>query len=149
MSDPHLTPKTASNPAPILTPDEHLITSFQGSRATYIREHIILAALGSLLMAGVLMFTGNEHAWTGVVGAVTAIAARGFYVANEQLGFVWYLTNKRLTGPGERVILLSDITKVRHIFSAVQVIAKNGDKYLIKYQGDIEGTKAAIEEARP
>lgn len=144
MSDPDLAPKTTHNPAPVLALNEHLIASFQGNRATYIREHIILAALGSLLMAGGLMAAGNEHAWTGVVGAVMAIGARGFYVADEQLGFVWYLTNKRLTGPGERVILLSDVAKVRHIFSAVQVVTESGDKHLIKYQGDIEGTKASI-----
>ncbi|MCP5037261.1 MAG: hypothetical protein GY945_06635 [Rhodobacteraceae bacterium] len=129
---------------PNLVVGENLITSFQGNRATYIREHILLAALGSLLMAGGLMVMGNPHAWTGVVGAVLAIGARGIYVANEQLGFVWHLTNRRLIGPGDRNIMLSQIAKVRHIFSAIQVVTESGDKHLIKYQGDVEAVKAAI-----
>ncbi len=144
MSDPHLAPKRIQNPAPTLSANERLITQFQGNKATYIREHILLAALGSVIMVSVLMAIGNPHAWTGVVGAVLAIAARGFYVADEQLGFIWYLTDHRLVGPAEREIPVAQIANVRHIFSAVQVITKRGDKYLIKYQADVEGATAAI-----
>lgn len=144
MSDPDLGPKLTPNSAPTLGASEAMITQFQGDRPTYIREHFILAGLGSVLMFGVLTMMGNPHAWTGIVGAVMAIAARGVYVADEQLGFIWYLTNQRLVGPGPRVILLKDIAKVRHIFSAVQVVTHSGDKHLIKYQGDIEGVKTAI-----
>ena len=42
---------------------------------------------------------GNEHAWTGVVGAVLAIGVRGVYVASEQVGMTWILTNRRVISP--------------------------------------------------
>ncbi len=133
---------------PTLAKGERLISSFQGSRTTYIQEHVILAALGSLLMAGGLVMIENPYPWTGVIGAVLAIAARGFYVANEQLGFVFHLTNKRLILPDGRDIQLSRIANIRHIFSAVQVITDSGDKFLIKYQSDTKSTAADIDAAR-
>ena len=99
-------------------------------------------------MSGVLIYMGNPHAWTGVVGSVAAIAIRGLYVAKEQLGFTWYLTNRRLIGPGERTILLENVDKVNTIFSAAQVVTRTGDKYMLKYQADTKATKAAIDRAR-
>lgn len=126
-------------------PDSTQITQFRGNLTTYIKEHVLLAALGSVAASGVLIAMGNPHAWTGVVGAVAAIGARGIYVASEQLGFVWVLTDRKLILPDHREVLLSDIDKIRTIFSAVQVITRNGDKYLIKYQSDPAATKAAIE----
>lgn len=144
MSDPDLGPKLSATRPPELAPGENMLAELRGDRATYVREHIILAGLGAVIGYGILHYIGNPHAWTGIIGAVLAIAARGFYVADEQLGFVWYVTNRRLVGPGGRVILLSDIAKVRHIFSAVQVVTQKGDKYLIKYQGDIEAAKRVI-----
>ncbi|WP_421701692.1 hypothetical protein [Aliiroseovarius sp.] len=132
---------------PNLEPGETLLASFSGNRTTYIKEHVMLAALGSVLMSGVLVYMGNPHAWTGVVGAVGAIAVRGFYVAKEQLGFTWHLTDRRLIGPGERSISLTNVDKVNTIFSAAQVVTRTGDKYLLKYQEDTARTKAEIERA--
>jgi hypothetical protein len=123
------------------------LARFQGSRATYIREHLILAALGSVVASGVLMWMGNPHPWTGVVGAVLAIAARGIYVADEQLGFVWTLTKTTLSRPDGFDIPVRDIDRVRVIFSAAQVITRSGDKHLIKYQADPAETKSVIEAA--
>jgi len=134
--------------SPTLDPNEHLITSFSGNMTTYVKEHILLAALGSLLMSGVLMYVGNPYPWTGIVGAVLAILVRGLYVAKEQLGFTWYLTNRRLIGPGERAILLDNISKVNTIFSAAQVVTGTGDKYMLKYQADAKVTQAEIDKAR-
>ncbi|MCI2399586.1 hypothetical protein [Aliiroseovarius subalbicans] len=133
---------------PDLDPGETLITSFPGNMTTYVKEHVLLAALGSLLMSGTLMYMGNPHAWTGIVGAVLAIAVRGFYVAREQLGFTWHLTDRRLIGPGERTILLENIAEVRTIFSAAQVVTRSGDKYLLKYQADTKDTQSIIDRAR-
>ena len=132
---------------PNLEPGEKLIASFSGNRTTYIKEHVMLAALGSVLMSGVLMYMGNPHAWTGIVGAVGAIAVRGFYVAKEQLGFTWHLTNRRLIGPTGSAISLTNVDKVNTIFSAAQVVTRTGDKYLLKYQEDTARTKAEIERA--
>ena len=131
-----------------LAEGERIVARFQGNRATYIREHVMLAALGAVIMSGVLMAIGNPFPWTGIVGSVIAIAARGFYVADEQLGMVWTLTNRRLIGPSGSGIPLSRIKAVKTIFSAAQVVTDTGDKYLIKYQADTNAVKQAITAAQ-
>ncbi len=148
MSDAHLEPRLADQTGPKLEPGERLIESFSGNLTTYVKEHILLAALGSVLMSGILIYMGNPHAWTGIVGSVAAIAVRGLYVAREQLGFTWYLTNRRLIGPGNRTILLANIDKVNVIFSAAQVVTSTGEKHMLKYQADTKATQAAIDHAR-
>ena len=148
MSEMQLEPRLEDQTGPDLEPGERLIESFSGNLNTYVKEHVLLAALGAVIMSGVLMYMGNPHAWTGIVGSVAAIAVRGFYVAREQLGFTWYLTNRRLIGPGERSILLGNIAKVNTIFSAAQVVTTTGDKYMMKYQADTKATQAAIDRAR-
>ena len=125
---------------------EQVLARFQGNRGTYIREHVMLAALGAVLMSGVLIAIGNPYPWTGVVGSVIAIALRGVYVAGEQLGHVWTLTDRRLIGPTERAIPLARIKAVNTIFSAAQVVTDSGDKYLIKYQSDPAWVKRTITE---
>ena len=113
-----------------------IITSFPPARSTYIREHILLAALGALLLSGVLFYIDNPHPWTGVVGSVLAIGARGAYAMSEQLGMVWKLTETKLIGPDAREIPLADVKDARTMLSALQVVTQTGDKYLIKYQPD-------------
>jgi nitrogen fixation protein FixH len=125
-----------STPVPALADGESLVASFTGNRATYVKEHVMLAAIGSVIAVAVLMAMGNPHAWTGVVGAVLAIGIRGVYVASEQIGMTWQLTEGRLITPSGMGIPRSDIAKVRTIFSAAQVITRKGDKYMIKYQAD-------------
>ena len=132
---------------PPLAPGETVIARFQGARATYIREHVMLAAIGAVGATAVLMALGNPHAWTGPVGAVLAIAARGFYVASEQLGFIWTLTDRRLITPDGRDIPLGRIAAVNRILSAVQVVTDTGDKFLIKYQPSTTDTAATIRRA--
>ncbi|MDE9449571.1 hypothetical protein J3R80_03700 [Aliiroseovarius sp. Z3] len=141
-------PRLENQSGPDLAPGERLVESFSGNMTTYVKEHVLLAALGSVLMSGILIYMGNPHAWTGIVGAVAAIAVRGVYVAREQLGFTWYLTNRRLIGPGNRTILLDNIDKVNVIFTAAQVVTIAGDKYMLKYQADAKATQAAIDRAR-
>ncbi len=126
---------------------DETIATFTGNRTTYIKEHVMLAAIGSVAAVGVLMAMGNEHAWTGVVGAVAAIAVRGIYVASEQIGQNWVLTPTTLISPAGVRIPRSEIAKVRTIFSAAQVITRSGDKYMIKYQSDPAATAATIEGA--
>ncbi len=126
---------------------EKVLASFPADRATYIREHVILAALGAVVMSAVLMAIDNPYPWTGVVGSVIAIGIRGFYAASEQLSFVWTLTNQRLVGPAERDIPLHEIKVVNTLFSAAQVVTHRGDKYLLKYQADTAKTKADIGKA--
>lgn len=136
-----LTPTTA------LEPGEQVLASFQADRATYIRDHAWMAALG---MAGgmlVLWAIGSPHVWTGAVGGLAAIVLRGWYVASDELGVRWDLTNKRLLGPQTRAITLGNIARVRTLGSAVQVISRSGDKYLLKYQPDAQAVRAQLEAA--
>ncbi|GGD37627.1 hypothetical protein [Sinisalibacter lacisalsi] len=132
------------DPIPALADGEALVASFTGSRETYIKEHVMLAAIGSVGAVLVLMAMGNAHAWTGVVGAVFAIAIRGFYVASEQIGMTWQLTDRRLITPAGIGIPRSEIDKVRTIFSAAQVVTRKGEKYMIKYQADPGQVAATI-----
>ena len=125
-----------------------IIATFPPSRSTYIREHIMLAAIGSLLLSGILFYVGNPHPWTGVVGSVLAIGARGAYAMSEQLGMVWKLSATKLIGPDDRVIPLGDVADAKTLFSALQVITQSGDKYLIKYQADPAAGAAKIIAAR-
>lgn len=120
------------------------VATFSGHRTTYIKEHVMLAAIGSVAAVAVLMATGNDHAWTGIVGAVAAIGVRGVYVASEQIGQVWTLTRTELISPTGHRIARAEIDKVRTIFSAAQVITRSGDKYMIKYQSDPAATAATI-----
>jgi len=120
----------------------------RADRRTYNREHMVLFVLGAVLMYGVLVFVGNPFPWTGIVGAAFAIFIRWFYVASEAMDVVWILTDTRLTGPAERSIPLASIKTVRSLFSAVQVITHTGDKYMLKYLADPQGTVNAILSAR-
>lgn len=141
--DTLVSPKPLSGPPP-LADGETLIASFSGNRTTYIKEHLMLAAIGAVLGVAILMAMGNPHAWTGAVGAVLAIAVRGVYVASEQIGFTWHLTDRRLISPAGVTIPRSEIETARVIISATQVITRAGDKYMLKYQADPAATAATI-----
>ncbi|HBZ44861.1 MAG TPA: hypothetical protein DEO85_12560 [Maritimibacter sp.] len=114
---------------------------------TYIKEHVMLAAIGAVGASALLMALGNDYPWTGAVGAVLAIAVRGVYVASEQVGMTWTLTDRRVISPAEVPIPLSEIEKVRTIISAAQIVTRSGDKYMLKYQADPSETARTIEEA--
>ncbi len=137
-----------TTPPPALADGETLIARFTGSRTTYIKEHVMLAAIGAVGATGILMLMDNPHAWTGAVGALLAIAVRGVYVASEQIGMTWQLTDKRLITPTGMSVRREDIEKVRTIFSAAQVVTRKGDKYMIKYQADPAATAKTIETGR-
>lgn len=124
------------------------IATFPPSRQTYVKEHVMLAALGAVLLTGLLLALGNPDPWVGVVGSVLAIALRGSYAMKEQLGMVWSLTETALVAPDGRKVPLADIETARHIFSALQVITRTGEKHLIKYQRDPASRAALIEQTR-
>jgi len=136
-----------------LTPSTELQTgetvqqSFQADRSAYIRDHAWMAAVAMAAGMVVLWAIGNPHIWTGAVGGLAAIAIRGWYVASDELGVRWDLTNKRLLGPQTRSIELNQIKDVRTLASAVQVVTKSGDKHLLKYQADRDATKATLRAA--
>jgi len=120
----------------------------KADRRTYIRDHVVMAAIGALLMTAVLMALGDPNLWVGPVGACVAIAVRGVYVASEELAVEWQISDGALRAPG-RHLALKDIAEVRTILSAVQVVAQDGNKYLIKYQADPKGQAAAIRALLP
>ena len=117
------------------------------NRDTYVREHVILAILGAVLMTSYLALTESSSLWVGVVGAFAAIGIRGFYLYKEQLENVWVLAEQSLTLPNGTTIPLGEIKAVRGIFSAVQVVTTDGDKHLIRYQSDRAGVIKTISAA--
>lgn len=140
-------PSHALTPTTALAPGEEVLASFRADRATYIRDHAWMAALGMAGGMAVLWIIGSPHVWTGAVGGLAAIALRGWYVASDELGTRWDLTNERLLGPQTRAISLANIAQVRSLGSAVQVISRTGEKYLLKYQPDAPAVRAQLEAA--
>lgn len=122
-------------------------TVFRPSRQAYFRAYTVMAAIAMALGMGVLWALGNPHAWTGAIGGLAAIALRGWYLASDELAVEWVLSNTRLEGPGWRQMDLDQITTVRTLGGAVQVITAGGDKHLIKYLDDAEAARAQIEGA--
>ncbi|WP_166418454.1 hypothetical protein [Cochlodiniinecator piscidefendens] len=133
---------------PNLNEDEMLTKTFVASKATYIKEHVMLAAIGSVIATAVLMFMGDPNPWVGIVAAIMAIGIRGFYLASEQLNLHWHLTDRRLILPDGSALALRDIAKTRTILSAAQVVATTGDKYMMKYMADPAAICADIDHQR-
>ena len=123
------------------------LARFKGDKTTFIRVQVIMALVGALLISGGLALAGNPDWWVGIVGAFAGIAMRGYYIADEQLGFEWVLTNTQLNAPSERGIALDEITHMRSLLGSVQVITTAGEKFLIKYQAAPEQVIAEINRA--
>jgi len=137
----------AMTPTTALQEGETVVASFRPDRATYWRDHAWLAAAAMAIGMAVLWAMGNPHLWTGAVGGLAAVAVRAGYVASDELGARWDLTDRRLLGPQTRAVRLGEIATLRRLGSAVQVVTRAGDKHLIKYQADGAATRARIERA--
>lgn len=122
--------------------------TFAPDRATYVQSHVTLAAIAMAGAMLLLWLTGTPHVWTGAVGGLAAVGARGWYLMDEELGHTWELTAEGLRGPDLRYVALDDIAKIRRIGSAVQIVTRSGDKHLIKFQAEPAATTARIEAAR-
>lgn len=122
--------------------------TFTPDRQTYFRTHLNMAVVAMALGTGVLWMMGNPHYWTGLIGGAFAVALRGWYLKDEELGHEWRMENGVLSGPAERRVYLSDLVTVKSIGSAVQVITTAGDKHLIKFQADPAATINQINAAR-
>ncbi len=123
------------------------IARYRGDKAVFIRLQVILAVVGAVLLTGGLYLAGNPDWWAGIVGSFAGIAMRGYYIADEQLGFEWVLTTTHLNTPFERALGLDEIATVRSLLGSVQVVTKEGDKFLIKYQAAPEQVIAEINSA--
>ena len=125
------------------------MAQFSPDRGTYLRYHAVMAAIAmAAAMGGIALFGEPSHAWTGAIGALAAIAFRGWFLLSEVMDEHWHLTETTLKGPGARAVPLTQINKLRTLAGAVQVITSTGDKHLIKYQADPAAVIARIEEAR-
>lgn len=133
---------------PPLPEGETLLALFRADRGQYWRDHAMLAALAMALGMGVLWAMGNPHVWTGAVGGLAAIGLRGAFLASEELGHEWRLTDARLLGPMGRDILLGNIAETRILGTSVQVITRLGDKHQIKFLADRETVRRQIDAAR-
>ena len=124
------------------------MTEFRPDKTTYIRAHAVMTAIAMAAGMLILWVLGNPHIWTGAVGGFAAVALRGWYLFDEVMEEVWTLSGSSLKGPYQRYARLEDIVKLRTIAGAVQVITKEGNKHLIKYQPDPQAVIDTINAAR-
>jgi hypothetical protein len=122
--------------------------TFSPDKKTYLRTHLNMGVVAMALGTGVLWMMGNPHYWTGLIGGAFAVALRGWYLQDEELGHSWTMDKGILSGPAERRVHLSDLAQVKSIGSAVQLITTSGDKHLIKFQADTQATINQINAAR-
>ena len=133
-------PKTRAK----LTEGEELIARFDADRATYIRDHVVMAVVLGIGAMIVLHFMG-EVWWVGGPAAILAIGVRATYLASDDLAAFWELTDRRLIGPQNRQVRLGEVKELRSLGSAVQIVTNAGDKHLMKYLADKTGTREQIE----
>lgn len=123
---------------------ERVEAEFRADRVAYWRGHLILAVVLGTAAGLFLLWQGNPYPVAGPIGAMLAIGARAAYLASEALTEVWRLTDRRLLGPGGRVIPRGQIRSARPFLGAVQITTTTGDRHLIKYQADPSATAARI-----
>ncbi|MEM1429910.1 MAG: hypothetical protein AAGG09_10670 [Pseudomonadota bacterium] len=149
-------PKPKASPPPDTPEPEddgaRLVETFAPSREAYIRSHLWLGAAAMGGATAVLYAIGNPDYWVGAIAGIGAIAVRGFYLASEELGQRWELTETSIRGRAAggkltRVVALNQVQTVRSLGSAVQVVTKSGDKMLMKYIGDPHAVRAQIARA--
>jgi hypothetical protein len=129
-------------------PGEKFLRDIRSDRATFIRDHAVMAVLGMGLVGMVLAVIGSDHVLIGSFGAVLALGVRGLWLYSEQMKFRWVLSNMRLVGPGGRQVYLLELEKVRRLFGDIQIITTSGDKHLIKHIANSEAIVAEIDAAR-
>lgn len=128
--------------------DEAVQAVFDADPRAYWRAHGIMALAGGIAAGAVLVALSNPYPWTGPVAAVLAIGVRAAFLKSEALSEHWRLTERRLLGPGGRIVPLSQIAQARKFLDAVQIVTRAGDKHLIRYQADPAATAATILAAR-
>ncbi len=127
---------------------EKRLREIRADRATFIRDHAVMAVLGMGVVGMVLALVGSAHVLIGSLGAVLAMVVRGLWLYSEQMKFLWVLTDRRLVGPGGRQVYLLEVETVRRLFGDIQIITRGGDKHLIKHVAGAEARVAEIEAAR-
>lgn len=134
--------------APELDPGETVQAEWRPDRATYWRDNGLLAGAGAVAICVMLLVLQNPHVAIGTAGAAAAVLLRALWLASEALAATWQMTDRRLIGPGGRMVMLLEIQTVRSILGDVQVVTNAGDKHLIKHQPQAASVVAAITAAR-
>lgn len=142
--DPLLGPE---GPVP-LHPGETTIAIFAASPRVYWQGAVTLGAVAAVGVGVVLLAMGNPNVLVGGIGAVAAVAFRAWFLRSEALAFVWQLTDRRLIGPGGRIVPLAQIKTLRRLFGDVQVVTQKGDKHLMRNMQDPQGVIGLINAAR-
>ena len=137
-----------SEPPVTLEKGEKMLREVASDRARYWRDTISMGLVLAVLVGVALWLMGNQYALIGVAGALAAAAARGFYLASEQLSFRWRLTDRRLILPSGGSVMLLEMETIRRLFGDVQIITRGGDKHLVKHVADAPELVAAITGAR-
>jgi hypothetical protein len=140
--------RTRAETAAQLDPGEKVVAELRSDRGRYWRDHATLALIGMVGAFAVLWFIGSDHAAIGALGAVLALAVRGAYLAREQLGMRWLLTDRRLILPSGGAVMLLEIETLRKLMGDLQVVTRAGDKHLIKHLADPEAARTAIADAK-
>ena len=140
-------PDSVMGRAAPLQDGERVLAEFPADRRAYWQGHLVMAVVLGVAAGLVLIWQGNPYPVLGPLGAAIAIAARAAYLASEALSDVWRLTDRRLLGPGGRVVPLAQVQAARPFLGAVQVVTLSGDKHLIKYQSDAPATAARLLQA--
>ncbi|MCA8881427.1 MAG: hypothetical protein KDA73_16070 [Rhodobacteraceae bacterium] len=120
---------------------------FPASRAAHVRGQVVLAALAAIFAAVALFALGSPHVWMGPFGAVLAIGARGIYLAPDEISQCWTLTANGLIASDGRTAALREIDTVRRLGSAVQVVTRSGDKFLLRHLSSPQAACARIAQA--
>ena len=131
-----------------LDPGEAVLVTFTPGRATFWRDTAYLAFAGAAGIGVMMVVLQNPHVVVGVLGAAAAVVGRALYLASDSLAARWQMTDRRLIGPGGRMVMLLEIETVRRLMGDVQVVTKAGDKHLLKHMADGPGVVAAILAAR-
>ena len=127
---------------------ERVIAVFQADRMAYWRSHLVMAVVLGAFAGLFLMWQGNPWPVAGPLGAVLAIGIRAAYLASEALADRWTLTERRLIGPGGRILPIAALKSARPFLDAVQVVTLSGEKHLIKYLADPALVARQITDAR-
>ena len=134
-------------PTTPLAKGENVRFSFHPSPTVYLRDHKWMAAAAMVAGMWIIWALGFPYIWAGAAGGLAVVAVRAFYRLSDALGARWDLTESRLLGPKGCVVKLDEIKRLRTFGSAIQVVAMNGDKHLIKYQADRPAKIATLEAA--
>jgi hypothetical protein len=133
---------------PELEKGEKLLREIASDSTRYWRDNAVLALVGMAGLGAVLFAIGSPYPAIGALGAPMAIGVRAAYLASEQLGYRWWLTDRRMLLPGGRSVGLMELATVRRLMGDIQLITRSGDKHLMRHIPEPAAVVAEIEAAR-